>query len=351
MKFGYHTARMISKQEAEKGESSGEALGGPVWARLWKLKIPNKIKVFAWRACHEILSTRENLARRRIIEDARCGVCFLVSETGYHALWECGLAQDVWAGCIRSLQKSRIGHVDMLNLVEDMHGKLTNEELELFWVQSWLIWNQRNTLMHGGVIQDPGRLNQRARDYLEEFRMAQVQLGISGTCVLVEVWRPPTGLLYKVNFDAAVFTNSNSSGFGVVICNNLGEIMAAMSAKGPAIGDSEEAEVLARRRALEFAVDAGFAELEIEGDNVTVMRSLASSSTSQSRLGNIYEDIRVLAAGCWCLSFLWVKRSANRAAHLLAKHASLIEEDVCWMEESRPPAIQALYSDYIHMND
>ena len=46
VKSGYHTARKISKQEAEKGESSGEALGGPVWARLWKLKIPNKIKVF-----------------------------------------------------------------------------------------------------------------------------------------------------------------------------------------------------------------------------------------------------------------------------------------------------------------
>ena len=62
VKSGYHTARKISKQEAEKGESSGEALGGPVWARLWKLKIPNKIKVFGWRVCHEILPTRENLA-------------------------------------------------------------------------------------------------------------------------------------------------------------------------------------------------------------------------------------------------------------------------------------------------
>ena len=132
VKSGYHTTRMISKQEAKKGESLGEVLSGPVWARLWKLKIPNKIKVFGWRACHEILPTRENLAQRRIIEDARCGVYFLASETGYHALWECGLAQDVWTGCIRCLQKSRIGHVDMLHLVEDMHGKLTNEELELF---------------------------------------------------------------------------------------------------------------------------------------------------------------------------------------------------------------------------
>ena len=43
MKSGYHTARLISKQEAEKGESLGEVLGGLVWARLWKLKIPNKI--------------------------------------------------------------------------------------------------------------------------------------------------------------------------------------------------------------------------------------------------------------------------------------------------------------------
>ena len=159
------------------------------------------------------------------------------------------------------------------------------------------------------------------------------------------------GSLYKVNFDAAVFTNSNSSGFGVVIRNNLGEILAAMSAKGLAVGDSEEAEVLACRRALEFAVDAGFAELEIEGDNVTVMRSLATSSVVHSRLGNIYEDIHVLATGCRCLSFLWVNRSANRVAHSLAKYASLIEEDVYWMEESPPPALEALYTDSIHLND
>ena len=172
VKSGYHTTRLLSKQEAEKGESSGEVIGGPVWARLWKLKIPNKIKVFGWRACQDILPTRENLARRRIVEDARCGVCLSATETEYHALWECGLAQNVWAGCTRCLQKGRIGHVDMLHLVEEMQGRLSKEELELFWVQSWLIWNQRNTLMHGGVIQDPGRLNQRARDYLEEFRMA-----------------------------------------------------------------------------------------------------------------------------------------------------------------------------------
>ena len=49
--------------------------------------------------------------------------------------------------------------------------------------------------------------------------------------------------------------------------------MAAMSTKGPSVSSSNEAELLACRKALEFATDAGFSELVIEGDNVNVMKS------------------------------------------------------------------------------
>lgn len=61
-----------------------------------------------------------------------------------------------------------------------------------------------------------------------------------------------------------------------MVQNNKGEVMVAISSKGPAVTDSEEVEVLACRKALEFAVDAGFSELVIEGDNISVMKSIAS---------------------------------------------------------------------------
>ncbi|KAL0010234.1 hypothetical protein SO802_005342 [Lithocarpus litseifolius] len=48
-------------------ESSNGSYGKQVWATLWKLKITNKIKVFGWRACHDIFPTRLNLTKRRII--------------------------------------------------------------------------------------------------------------------------------------------------------------------------------------------------------------------------------------------------------------------------------------------
>ena len=58
----------------------------------------NKIKIFGWRACCNILPTRVNLSKKWIIEDNRCVACKTELETGVHALWNCGLAQDIWVG-------------------------------------------------------------------------------------------------------------------------------------------------------------------------------------------------------------------------------------------------------------
>ena len=43
------------------------------------------------------------------------------------------------------------------------------------------------------------------------------------------MWSPPPHLKVKVNFDGAVFNESNSAGIGVVIWDDLGQVMASMS--------------------------------------------------------------------------------------------------------------------------
>ena len=83
--------------------------------------------------------------------------------------------------------------------------------------------------------------------------------------------------------------------------------MAAMSAKGPPVEDSEEAELLACRRAVEFAIDAGFSELVIEGDNVAVMTSFSHGGPNMSRLGHVVHDIQWLATGLRWASFSHVR--------------------------------------------
>ena len=101
-------------------------------------------------------------------------------------------------------------------------------------------------------------------------------LAIHNSTGLVQKWEPPVGSSYKINFDAAVFAEINASGVGVIVRNDKGEAMATLSACGPPMQDSEEAEVLACRRALESAVEARFIELVLKGDNNTVMESITS---------------------------------------------------------------------------
>ena len=92
--------------------------------------------------------------------------------------------------------------------------------------------------------------------------------------MVVQTWTPPTGFQYKINFDVTVFVDIKVLGFGVVIQNDKGEVMAALSAKGPSVMDSEKVEVLAGRKALEFALDSSFTKVVLEGDNIGVMRSI-----------------------------------------------------------------------------
>ncbi|XP_030963627.1 uncharacterized protein PHLOEM PROTEIN 2-LIKE A4-like [Quercus lobata] len=114
--------------------------------------------------------------------------------------------------------------------------------------------------------------------------------------------------------------------------------MAALAARGGAVRDSEEVEVLACRKALEFAIDAGFTEIVLEGDNALVMKMITQAQPDLSRLGLIYEDIWCLAAGFRSISYNCIRRSANGVADSLARFARLLDNEIVWLEEDPPPA-------------
>ena len=72
--------------------------------------------------------------------------------------------------------------------------------------------------------------------------------------------------------------------------------MASLSAKGPLVTSSEEAEIMACCRAMEFAIECGFSKLIVDVDNKTVMSSLRSKKCSP-RLGHIFQDMVCLLNG------------------------------------------------------
>ena len=77
-----------------------------LWRTIWSLQVPNKIKNLVWRACRNLLPTKENLVRRTIIENPTYDRCKHEPKSALHALWNCSKLVVVWGRrTISALQK------------------------------------------------------------------------------------------------------------------------------------------------------------------------------------------------------------------------------------------------------
>ena len=108
--------------------------------------------------------------------------------------------------------------------------------------------------------------------------------------------------------------------------------------RDPLVACSEEAEILAGRHAVEFALECGFTKLVLEGDNQAIMTALSSRRGLVSQLGHIIQDVICMLNNLRWSQVLFAKRSANTVAHALARYAKDLIEDVVWIEDSPPPS-------------
>ena len=56
------------------------------WKNIWRLKVPNKVRVFHWWACSNALPTKVGLHKRRIIDNTICDQCLKGVEDEVHAI-------------------------------------------------------------------------------------------------------------------------------------------------------------------------------------------------------------------------------------------------------------------------
>jgi hypothetical protein len=64
--------------------------------KLWKLKIPLRIKVFGWYLRKGVILTKDNLAKRNWHGSKKCVFCHQ-NETIKHLFFQCRFARSIWS--------------------------------------------------------------------------------------------------------------------------------------------------------------------------------------------------------------------------------------------------------------
>ena len=113
---------------------------------------------------------------------------------------------------------------------------------------------------------------------------------------ILHQWHPPKFPYYKANFDAAVFRQSSLTRIGVIILDNKGEAIGALSMPIPLSNSIDVLEALACHRALLFAKQIGLRQVVFEGDSTMVIQAVTHGNSKLVEYGLIVEDIKLLSA-------------------------------------------------------
>lgn len=81
--------------EEDNGLARYSSAPHPVWKKLWKLKVPAKVKFFIWRCLHNAIPCFSVLANRHVGNISQCP-CQGGAEDISHLLFKCTRSQAVW---------------------------------------------------------------------------------------------------------------------------------------------------------------------------------------------------------------------------------------------------------------
>ncbi|KAM6592906.1 hypothetical protein CsatA_000609 [Cannabis sativa] len=152
----------------------------------------------------------------------------------------------------------------------------STQQLEQFATILWCIWSEQNKERHGTRPKPADALLYFAYSYLEEFHCARKDLKQSVACrspantsaAEEASWmNPPSGHL-KLNTDATIDIRKQVSGFGVVVRNSLGDIVAATSIPFKGCFKPEIMEALALMHSLQWLHDLKLPVHLIETDSL-----------------------------------------------------------------------------------
>ena len=134
-----------------------------------------------------------------------------------------------------------------------------------------------------------------------------------------DTWSKPDDGWVKVNSDGALAKHQGSGGGGAVLRNNHGEFIVGACHFFPLAADAETVELLACRRAVILAQELNIQRLILETDSQVAVRKISSEQKDLSGNGQIVEELKTLLSTFSGFRIAWVRQSANKVAHILAR--------------------------------
>ena len=285
----------------------------PIWKMFWKISVPQKVKIFAWKLLVGGLPTRETKRNKHMEVQGTCQRCGCAEEDSFHALITCPRSAALW-DAMREVwalpsqeQLINTGHEWLFDLL----ATVSEDERVCILMILWRNWHNRNDTVHGKkeVPIEVSRL------FLQSYVSSLIQINmkdgrdvIKGKAVVMESGRgqcqaepmhvpagaswpkPPDGWL-AVYVDGSYDAMNNVAGVAAVIRDANGNFILASCKYYDQCRDAFEAEVLAFREGIGVALEYTAQPIVIQ-DCANLAKALKEKGVNRTYLGHIVNEIK-----------------------------------------------------------
>lgn len=346
VKSGYHIA--LAKHNAKIPPKASSSFEPPksLWKFIWNLKVPPKLKHFWWKACCNLLATKENLHRRKCSPSPMCSICCKEAESVEHLIFRCSWTKAVWFGSNLSYKVDTLAIPSVMkwtiSVMEHFNSALyCHDILSRCIFLAWHVWKARNDWIFNGVPVNPRTVMAKASAMWKEFNECEMTHTSQGQTTTRDgedsCWQPPHEGSMKVNCDAAV-SGTSKVAIATLLRDHKGIIVDGQACLVRA-SSVLQGEALAVRLASSLLSANRIKEATIESDNQTIIKLCSTENVPPWECATIVDDIMKLSSSA-LYSFSWVRRNCNRAAHWLATNFLKGGVPLDWVSNP-PPALSS----------
>jgi hypothetical protein len=117
---------------------------------MWKINVPSRIYVFLWLVANNKILTRDNLAKRREVNDRSCLFCSK-SELVLHLLYGCCVARNLWEIVAEIVGPPVV--TDFESMAKWwIRSKKYNHVNVIYTVVIWALWNLEQVVFSGTML-------------------------------------------------------------------------------------------------------------------------------------------------------------------------------------------------------
>lgn len=338
VRSAYQLAISLSNMD-RASSSSGSSLSAS-WKCLWNCNIPQKVKIFAWKAASNCLPTMENKKRRKMESSDLCAMCCTESEDIAHALCRCPHASHLWQAMRSSNDITYTpgsewrGYSWILNLSDQLEA----EDRVIFLMMLWRIWHVRNELFHGKpavpanvsqrfissyisslleIKQHPHANPSKGKHIVQHRRPARPPSPPKPSPGIFSWVKPPTGWM-KLSIDGSFVSKEKPEGIGAVLRNYEGKLIFAACGVLHSCGSALEAELMTCKEGLIMALQWTLLPIIVVTDCVEILSMIHPKKDVRSELAFTVREVVNLLSGSREIVINKVHRDQVRDSHMLA---------------------------------